>query len=88
MVDSAPRPAQRASSHRGRRVEGGLRNAPVGPQGGCPDVGPDTLTMKGQVDDELPGRGTVKGLRGAPDLDRAQHGDVDLRWWIRCYRIS
>ena len=44
--------------------------------------------MKGQVDNELPGRRAVKGLRSSPDFDRAQHGDVDLTWWVRCCRIE
>jgi hypothetical protein len=44
--------------------------------------------MKGQVHDELAGRRTVEGLRGAPDLDRAQHGDIDLSKWLGFSRIS
>ena len=58
-------------------MEGGLRNAPVGPEGGRPDIGPNTLPVKGQVHDELTRRGPVEGAGGTVDRDRAEYRPLD-----------
>ena len=80
MVATIGRSPQGASGVGGGRVHGGRSDRSPGPHRIDPHVVADLGAVQGQIHHELAGRAAAEWMGGAANLQRSQHGNLDLRF--------